>query len=247
VTAPADGAAALLLRAARCRIASGELDRAEDLAALVLMKAADDPASRENAALARLVGAWVMAARARDADAVALAHGVLDAERGEGAGGGAARLEAHFIVWLCSPAQGKAAAVAALVSEFPGSPEALIAQGKASYVATPHWYLGMLAKAEAKSPPALVSSSTSRPPEHAKAQGDTPARRARLQVGYFSREENALRLRTELRGKGFEAEVEKTLRAGTSESRWIVVVLGGDSAAMQERLKDAGYESYTLD
>ena len=243
----ADGGAALLLRAARCRIASGELDRAEDLAALVLMKTAGDPAARENAALSRLVGAWVLAARDREADAAALAQGVLDAERREGGAGGAARLEARFLLWLCSPAQGKAAAQAALVSEYPGSPEALIAQGKATFVPMPHWYLGLLAKAGPEKPPAEASSSTPRPPEPVKAPGETPVRRARLQVGYFSREEDAARLGAELRGKDFEAEVEKTLRAGTAESRWIVVVFGGDSAAMQERLKDAGYESYPLD
>jgi cell division protein FtsN len=75
------------------------------------------------------------------------------------------------------------------------------------------------------------------------------ARAKRLQVGYFSGEDNAQALKDELASKGFSAFVEPRMRAAgagkAEEKRWVVVVDGGkDLAATQQSLKDAGYESY---
>jgi hypothetical protein len=127
----------------------------------------------------------------------------------------------------------------------------------------PHWYLGGLTGAPpavsvpAVSVPAVSVPATSAPvtkadPTVKAASPALPARAKRLQVGYFSLEENAQALKDELSSKRFTATVETRSRATGSgkaeEKRWIVVVEGGkDIAKTILSLKDAGYESYIID
>jgi cell division septation protein DedD len=185
------------------------------------------------------------------------------------------RREARFLVWLCAEAVDKASAASALASEFPGSPEALIAAGSASTPPLPHWYLGGLDAAQALkhpagavaapapssvAPAAVASAAPAAAP--AGAAGPKPASPSastastaqgkRLQVGYFSREDNAQALKEELGSKGFAAVIEPRMRAvgagKAEEKRWIVVVEGGkDIAKTLQSLKDAGYESYMIE
>jgi cell division protein FtsN len=74
---------------------------------------------------------------------------------------------------------------------------------------------------------------------------------SRLQLGYFSVEENAQALKDELTSKGFAAAVEERLRpdkSGGEVKRWIVSVESGtDLAKTIQKLKDAGYEAYTIE
>jgi cell division septation protein DedD len=267
----------LLLRAARCDIAAGEAEKASALSADVIL-ASGDP---DLAAAARLVGAWALVMQGRPADAAALASAIAGAPKGASPSA-ERRREARFLLWLCADAGGKAAAAATLASEFPGSPEALIAAGSASAPPLPHWYLGGLGAAQAAKPPLgaapaptpMAPASAAAPTPVAPASAAAPAASApaaspasaaapppsaaptargkRLQVGYFSREDNAQALRDELASKGFAALVEPRLRAQGSgapaEKRWIVVVEGGkDRARTAQALKDAGYESYVID
>lgn len=146
--------ARLLLKSARCALAAGEADKASQDAALVIMGAAN----AEDAAAARLVGAWGLALKGRAADACALALSAIGGSQdssgatasGESSSSAALRREARFLVWLCSEGQAKAQAKQALVSEFPRSPEALVASGEASPPPLPHWYLNGLGAAIAK-------------------------------------------------------------------------------------------------
>jgi cell division protein FtsN len=74
---------------------------------------------------------------------------------------------------------------------------------------------------------------------------------ARLQLGYFSIEENAQALKDELASKGFAATIEERLRpdkSGPDAKRWIVTVDSGtDIAKTIQKLKDTGYEAYTIE
>lgn len=263
--------AALLLRAARCELAAGDTDKALDITARLIL-GSDDP---DVSASSRLVGAWALALQGRSAEAsslaVSLTQGSVAPER---------RREARFIQWLCAPAGEKAKAASTLASEFPGSPEALIASGAAATPPLPHWYLGGLPDVASARMAAPGSSATGSPPSSAApapsatpqtaAPGVTAApssataapssatatssapRGRRLQVGYFSVEENARILRDELASKGFAATIETSTRAtapgAAEERRWIVTVdAAKDIAKTRQSLKDAGYEAYIIE
>jgi cell division septation protein DedD len=245
----------LLLRAARCSIAAGDYDKAQALSAEVAATAPEGDLS----ASARLVGAWVSAMQGRRAEASSTASAIAGAAKtGAVSMPAERRREARFLIWLCTESADKAAAAASLASEFPGSPEALIAAGSASAPPLPHWYLGglrtglgasePLKKPGVPAPAAAPAVSAASP-----AQASAPAARGkRLQVGYFSREDNAQALKDELSSKGFAPLVEPRMRAAGAgkgeEKRWIVAVDGGkDIAKTMQSLKDAGYESYIIE
>jgi cell division septation protein DedD len=67
-----------------------------------------------------------------------------------------------------------------------------------------------------------------------------------LQVGWFSREENAKSLASILKSKGFSASVDAR-STSDKEKRWAVIVTTkGDWTKTQAKLKDLGYESYLI-
>jgi cell division septation protein DedD len=258
---PSVGYLGLLLRAARCRIAEGDSEKATALSAEVAAAAAEPGL----VAAARLVGSWALAMQGRFAEASAAASEIAAAPKAGAASLPAERRrEARFLLWLCAESSGKASAAAALESEFPGSPEALMAAGSASAPPLPHWYLGGLgalqsakktvapAASPAPAPAATAVPTVPAPTAPASASAAPAARGKRLQVGYFSKEDNAQALKEELSAKGFTAFVEPLMRpAGAgmaAEKRWIVAVQGGkDIARTMQSLKDSGYESYIIE
>jgi hypothetical protein len=250
------GRAKLLLRAARSFLAAGDPEKASRISSDIVLGTVDS----DLAGAARLVGAWSLALQGRPLDAQTIAASLLGGSGESAATLPGLRREARFILWLCAVddkvgAERKARADA-LAAEFPGSAEALIASGAAFPPPLPHWYLGGLTGAppmgavpETKpaAKPALPAVATTEP-----VVGAPPIRAKRLQVGYFSLEENAQALKDELASKRFVATVEIRSRAVGSgkaeEKRWIVVVEGGkDIAKTILSLKDAGYESYVID
>ena len=69
---------------------------------------------------------------------------------------------------------------------------------------------------------------------------------AKLQVGWFSREENAQALTAKLVKLGFAAKIDEQI-SDDGQPRWAVTVdASGDWSKTQARLKDQGYESYLL-
>lgn len=75
---------------------------------------------------------------------------------------------------------------------------------------------------------------------------ESGASQAKLQVGWFSRKENAAALAAKLVTKGFLAKTDEQ-KTQDGELRWAVVVeTGGDWSKTQAKLKDLGYESYLL-
>jgi tetratricopeptide (TPR) repeat protein len=132
-----------------------------------------------------------------------------------------------------------------LGSEFPQSPEAKIAAGKADAAATPLWLLFPGREGIALSAPL---SPVSAPP--VQEGGKSPLREGGksagiLQTGLFSREENAQAMATALKKAGFEAHVSR--RGMNSGDYWVVSVPGGeDINAMLMGLKNAGFESFPV-
>jgi cell division septation protein DedD len=247
-------AGALLIRAARCALAAGDSEKALGLSSGLVSRTDDAALS----ASARLVVAWALALQGRFSEARSAAVSVA-----EGAAPAEPRREARFILWLCavddassttkdnpSTMEEKAKAAAALAAEFPGSLEALIASGAVSAPPLPHWYLGGLG---GYSSVTAAPAKSAQVPTSLPAAGSAPLGRSRrLQVGYFSLEDNARALKDELASKGFSASVEMLLRSAgrgkADEKRWTVFVDGGkDIAKAMQSLKDAGYESYIID
>jgi hypothetical protein len=243
----------LLLRAARSFLAAGDPEKASRISSDLVVESVDP----EIAGAARLVGAWSLILQGRPAEAQTIAESLLGSSGGSAAAVSGLRREARFILWLCAAddkmgAERKARADA-LAAEFPGSPEALIVSGTAFPPPLPHWYLGGLTGAQPMGAvPATPAPATKADPSVKAAAPALTARAKRLQVGYFSLEENAQALKDELSAKHFAATVETRSRATGSgkaeEKRWIVVVEGGkDIAKTILSLKDAGYESYIID
>lgn len=269
--------ARLLLRSARCSLAAGDPERASSVSADILTGSAEPALAAE----ARLVGAWALVVQGRAADARAVAADVAAPAAGSPSNEARpdtrdVRCEARFILWLIAGGGAEKATLAsALASDFPGSPEALIATGAASAPPLPHWYLGGLGASLAggvnggpastekpalptgkAAPPASSPAATSAGPASAvsapvaqpKGKG---APCARLQLGYFSVEENAQALKDELSSKGFAAMVEERPRSdksGPEAKRWIVTVdPGADIAKTIQKLKDSGYEAYSIE
>jgi hypothetical protein len=259
--------ARLLLRSARCSLAAGDIERASAVSADILI-GSPEPAVADQA---RLVSAWALVAQGRTADARDVAASVAAPATGGSShdtrqDNRDARCEARFILWLIADdSAGKAVLASSLAADFPGSPEALIATGAAAAPPLPHWYLGGLgadissgaARSEASGDSKLAkrvgedepsAGKSSAPVEKPKGKGLS---HARLQLGYFSVEENAEALKDELSSKGFAAAIEERPRpdkTGGEAKRWIVTVeSGADLAKTIQKLKDSGYEAYTIE
>jgi hypothetical protein len=247
---------ALLLRASRCYLAAGEMDKAEALAS----KLGTTTEDRTLSGSARLVGAWALALQGHRAEACSRALGLLDMAEAP-----AQRREARFIVWLFAAPEAKAGAASKLTEDFPDSLEASIASGLTAPPPLPHWYLGGLASRGDQLPPPGALPAKQAPSAPTAAQPQTPAsampataaktqspQGRRLQLGYFSIEENAQALRDELLARHFAASIEQRTRTAGSgkgeQRRWIVLVEAGkDLSKTAQALKDAGYEAYQVE
>ncbi len=240
----ATGKDRLLLRAARSFLASGDPEKASQISSCLVSASQ----AQDIVAAARLVGAWSLTLQGKIPEAQAAAAAVAETATTPPA----ARREARFILWLSASADKKPEVAAAIAADFPGSPEALIASGAVSPPPLPHWYLGGLTAALKAAVPTVAVPQAKVETSATATASASPTRAKRLQVGYFTVEENARVLKEELTSKRFDASIEVRSRAPGSgkaeEKRWIVVVEGGkDIAKSMLALKDAGYESYVID
>lgn len=244
----------LLLRAARARLASGDVERATDLVSLVLLASAGDS---ELSARARLVGAWALAVQGRADEARDMSEAIAGSASAGSPAQAELRREARFLCWAVAEAAPKSpsrsAAAKILADEFPGSVEALVASGAMAAPPMPHWYLGSLSLAGAQDGGGEPPSTASIPSEAGRSTVPAPTgiQAMRFQVGYYSKEENAKTMKDRLRALGFAASIETRPRVrekqGDDGRRWAVVIDGGkDPEGTQARLKDAGYESYPI-
>ena len=155
---------ALLLLAARCRLAWGDATNAGELAALVLLGGVNETAKLS----ARLIAAWVALMGGKPEEARILAASVLAASVAKSSldthqpgefSVSALRREALFLVWAASSEEARKAAAKDLRAEFPESAEAAIAgaptadQVAARLPPLPHWYLSGIAARPASALP----------------------------------------------------------------------------------------------
>ncbi|MDP2790483.1 MAG: SPOR domain-containing protein [Rectinemataceae bacterium] len=292
---------ALLLRAARCRIAAGDTIRARELAvecrtrsetAFRKEKDAKTSGSKSSSApapkpdslpdpvllrptriRADLIEAWSWLVEGDTDRSLDRARRLINNPETFAARGTAERREALFIIWNSSSGKEKSDVAAWLADEYPDSPEAGMVREKFKSPPLAHWLLGInpaslqaassgiSAGTPAGGPPSIQNPSSSPgAPVSVPATAQDGSAPERLQVGYFSREENAKQLRQELASKGFSAWVEPRQTPG-GPARWAVTVdipvfsdagSGGGKAtgnlqATQLRLKDLGYESYPVE
>ncbi len=235
---PGNSAPDMLIDAVRCNLALGKAKTARTL----LSKMPPETPQALADALA-LASAWTALIEGTPEQALAIVAPLVKA--GAASPG---RREALFLAWLChsaSPAEkgGTAPVLAALEAEFPHSTEYLLAKGNVRPQPSAWLLEGIYPFPSAVS--VQERSVTARP------QGDTSkdaksSGTARLQVGWFSRRENAQSLSSVLKGKGFSASLDEQA-ASDGSARWAVIVeASGDWTKTQAQLKDLGYESYLL-
>lgn len=239
-----DGEPDLLIKAARCYLAAGNLSAAKKSLDLVPDRAGGASwVQARNEALA-----WLYLL---DGDAEKAFILIQPAATGPDILG--ARREALFLLWLIASTPDFAGfkvstkgydsmAIAAKIRvEYPGSLERSLVE-KGVTVKPSAWLLtGLYAPAAAAKDFSLAV------PDRGKDQApEAQDSGGQLQVGWFSRKENALTLAAKLQKQGFQARTDEQ-KDKTGEPRWAVIVdTTGDWTKTQAKLKDLGYESYFL-
>lgn len=222
-----------LLESARLLIALGEFGRASADVRTVLLTGSDPAA----VARARYLGALAACIAGEEGGASLLAAFVDDE---------AYAAERPTALYVLAAATGDRAWRDKLLSDHPGSPEALVlSDGKVSVWPAPHWlFLGAGAPVPEASPAeAPVPRAEPAPPALGSAKD--PDGGIRLQVGLFGSEANARAFVLRLEKAGFAAAVGKRSIAG-KEYLTVTVAGGADPDAAALRLKDAGFESFPL-
>lgn len=233
----------LLLKAARCHLAAGNPEAAKK--SLDLVPDATGEVSWVAARSQTLAWLYLLDGDAEKAF-ILLQPLVAGPEKSE------ARREALFLLWIIASSPDftefkmstkgyDSTAMAALLrSEYPDSAErALVDKGIAAKPTA--WLLtGLYAPA---APGREFSLAV---PEKPKDQGAEAQEGGQLQVGWFSRKENAVALAAKLQKQGFRVKTDEQ-KDKSGQPRWAVIVdASGDWSKTQAKLKDLGYESYFL-
>ncbi|MBP3366792.1 MAG: SPOR domain-containing protein [Treponema sp.] len=135
-----------------------------------------------------------------------------------------------------------------LKKEFPSSPEASIINGTVSIMRVPFWYFvprhGMqLSEISSGGNSAAQNSSSPAEKETVPLSARHPGKKQ--QLGLFKKKENADELVQKAKAKGFSAYCySETRSSGTSY--FIVAVDENDSLTMGKKLKEAGFDCYTI-
>ncbi|HEY9055013.1 MAG TPA: tetratricopeptide repeat protein [Rectinemataceae bacterium] len=222
-----------LMRASRCYLAGGDIAQAEKILASI---AASQGGTRYADAIS-LGRAWVALLSGEPERARYLLETLASAK-----GQAPERREALFLLWMLSISPDASRTyLAALKADFPSSMEYAATQSRLS-LKPAAWLLNALHSNSATDSDRAIWEK--RPDSATEAtNAKTPAE---LQVGWFSREENARALRSALVAKGFEAYVEEGA-SSQGEKRWAVIVKAKtDWIQTQAQLKDLGYESYLI-
>ncbi|HWR11383.1 MAG TPA: tetratricopeptide repeat protein [Rectinemataceae bacterium] len=236
----------LNLKAARCYLASGNTAAAKSQLDLV-----PDSAGGKSLEQARhLALSWLYTLEGEPEKAFMLSRPLAAENNDPGT-----RREALFLVWLAAGSPEFAdfkvstqgfdlrSVEARLETEFPGSLERALTRKEA--LAKPaSWLLTVpLAPCAASLGEDRSLAKPAAPKAQASESDDSPSQ---LQVGWFSRKENATALTTRLVALGFSAKTEGQ-KSKEGELRWAVIVdASGDWSKTQAKLKDLGYESYLL-
>ncbi len=233
------------LKAVRCYIAAGNVGAArKQLDVIPDTLAGISYAERKNLAVS-----WLFLVDGETEKAFILLQSILATS-----GDAQVRREAFFLEWLISRSpdfssfsfSGKVSdsgSVEALLSaEFPKSLESALVKKLVFQQPSPWLLAGLYPPAEARETDRSMAQDVSR-----QNQGiEKSLSQARLQVGWFSKKENAEALTAKLKKQGFSVQTE-TQNISGGEKRWAVIVdVTGDWSKTQAKLKDMGYESYLL-
>jgi hypothetical protein len=229
--------AGALLRAAQCFAAIGEWTRADEAVKSLLASARD----RALILRTRYLGAQIDAFRSGGGDYAMLASFLNDPDYA------AYKAQTCYFLWKFS---GNPEYKTMLIQEYPGSPEARIAQGSGAAAPTTLWLL----YPGGESPPAQPATAARvQDDTAARPQGVSPAEQqaggsqgpAFIQVGLYGREENARIQAERLRSKDFSPSIiERTVNGNRY---WAVTIApGNDYNHLILRLKDAGFESFPV-
>lgn len=239
----------LNLKAARCYLAAGNTAAAKTQ--LDLVPGDEEGESWEPAR--RLALSWLYLFEGEPEKAFILSQPLVSEK-----GGQASRREALFLLWLAAGSPEFAefkvstkgldarSVETMLRTEFPGSMEQALTR-KEVLAKPASWLLSAL-----YSPSRAVTGVTDgerslAKPELPKTQSaESESSSTQLQVGWFSRRENATTLTAKLVKLGFSAKTDEQ-KTKEGELRWAVIVdASGDWSKTQAKLKDLGYESYLL-
>jgi cell division septation protein DedD len=233
----------LLLKAARCNLAAGNSAAAKK--ALDLVPDTSGGVSWVPARSQTLAWLYLLDGDAEKAF-ILLQPLAAGPEKSE------ARREALFLLWIIASSPDFAefkmstkgydsSTIAALLrAEYPDSAERALAD-KGIAAKPSAWLLtGLYA------PAAPGKEFSLAVPEKPKEQGAEAQDGGQLQVGWFSRKENALALAAKLQKQGFRVKTDEQ-KDKSGQPRWAVIVdASGDWSKTQAKLKDLGYESYFL-
>jgi len=255
------------IKAIRCFLAAGNFIEAKKQ--LDLMSGSSSAQGKSYEAPRQLALSWLYLLDGEPEKAFLLlqplAEGASMAGSASSAGGAsiageATRREALFLLWMIASSPDFAGFKAStqgfdakslearLQAQFEGSIELGIIR-KGIVMKPTSWLLtGIYASPDNAS----AERSMTQPPSPQGAAGtdsssaDSVSASAKLQVGWFSRKENAQALTTKLVKLGFAAKIDEQI-SDDGQPRWAVTVdASGDWSKTQARLKDQGYESYLL-
>lgn len=230
----------LFLDAARCALASNDIETASTMVRSVLLTAFNDTVLLR----ARVYSAWIQSASGDQKNALALLRTYA----------GNAQFEPYlpailFTLWWGG---GDTSAEKTLQKRYPRSAEAAAARGEVRLAPSPFWYLmnrdgiapfviePVASSTQEDSPVLKTEPSASIPPLAPPATKTTGNWQ---QTGFFQSQENAESLAARLRTLGFFPIIRKDTRpSGTV----YFVVLIPDDGTTAARLKDAGFESYLV-
>jgi tetratricopeptide (TPR) repeat protein len=224
-----------LLRSAACFTAMGEYSQADDALRTILLTGTH-AASIKNA---RLLSAKIEVLRNGEQSFPVLLSFLENPEYASSKPG------IYYLLWKIS---GSETYKAKLINDFPQSPEALLAQGNNASLTpafTPMWLLfpgreQLVVSVPVTNTPSASSANTSENPSVSATE--TPVL---LQVGLYSRQENAEAMVDRLSAKGFSGNISTKTVSGTVY--WQVTLPPGqDSNQTIMILKDAGFESFPV-
>ncbi|PKL06719.1 MAG: hypothetical protein CVV53_02855 [Spirochaetae bacterium HGW-Spirochaetae-9] len=235
----------LLLKAARCHLAAGNYAEAKKQ----LDKVSDTLGEKSYREEKNIVLSWFFMLDGESEKAFMILQPLAN-----GSDDAAIRREALFLLWLVASLPDFADFTVAtdgldarsletrLKAAYPGSIEEAFSQ-KDILAKPAAWLLsGLYAwPIPQKTESWIAQEKASK--IHDTDQGKGPAT---LQVGWFSRKENASALAGKLNKLGFLVKTDEQ-KTSDGELRWAVLVdATGDWSGTQAKLKDAGYESYLL-
>lgn len=240
------------IKAIRCFLAAGKFGEAKKQ--LDLMSGSSSAQGKSYEAQRQLSLSWLYLLDGEPEKAFLLLQPLAEA-----ANPGAARREALFLLWMIASSPDFAgfkastqgfdakSVEARLQAQFEGSIELGIIR-KGVVMKPSSWLLtGIYASPDRSSTErSMAHPLTPQAAGSESSSADSASASAKLQVGWFSRKENAQALTAKLVKLGFAAKIDEQL-SDDGQPRWAVTVdASGDWSKTQASLKNQGYESYLL-